>query len=110
MSSGEVAFLNLFSRLYHARERLKDEYSSIYLFIDEGELGFHFQWQKEYLKNLISFVPKIFKDGTKIHLIFTTHSPVTLSDVPNHHIVFLNKEWNEKEKTGKVKSYPVKKG
>lgn len=94
MSSGEVAFLNLFSRLYYARERLKenDYPSSIYLFIDEGELGFHFQWQKEYLKNLISFVPKIFKEGTKIHLIFATHSPITLSDIPNHHIVFLKKD------------------
>jgi hypothetical protein len=45
---------------------------------------------------LISFVPKIFKKGAKIHLIFTTHSPVTLSDVPNHHIVFLKKD-KEKE-------------
>jgi hypothetical protein len=52
MSSGEVAFLNLFSRLYHARERLKenDYPSSIYLFIDEGELGFIFNGKKSILK------------------------------------------------------------
>jgi hypothetical protein len=52
MSSGEVAFLNLFSRLYYARERLKenDYPSSIYLFIDEGELGFIFNGKKNILK------------------------------------------------------------
>jgi len=108
MSSGEIAFLNLFSRLYHAHNKIEQANknglpnlsypSNIFLLIDEGELGFHFQWQKEYLKNLISFVPKIFKEGTKIHLIFATHSPVTLSDIPNHHIVFLKKDKDKEVK------------
>lgn len=108
MSSGEISFLNLFSRLHYAHKELerfenedteKNKYpSNIYLLIDEGEQGFHFQWQKEYLKTLIQFVPQIFKTGTKIHLIFATHSPITLSDMPNHHIVFLKKDNNNKVK------------
>jgi len=62
--------------------------------IDEGELGFHLQWQKEYVLKLIEIVPLIFKRGTEIQLIFATHSPISLSDLPNEHITFLKKDDN----------------
>lgn len=97
MSSGEIAFLNLFARLHEVHKKLEDTCNyptNIYLLIDEGEQGFHFQWQKEYLKILTEIIPEIFNDGTKIHLIFATHSPITLSDMPNNHIVFLKKYVN----------------
>jgi len=62
--------------------------------IDEGELGFHLQWQKEYVLKLIEIVPLIFKRGTEIQLIYATHSPISLSDLPNEHITFLKKDDN----------------
>lgn len=106
MSSGEKSFMTLFSRLYQAHlsphivyndsdddDLDNDSYpSQIYLLIDEGEAGFHFQWQKEYIKNLITIIPHIFEQNIPIHLIFATHSPITLSDIPNHHIAFLKKK------------------
>jgi predicted ATPase len=104
LSSGERAFLDLFSRIYYAKENLeflvaKDSKlklpDTIYLLIDEGELGFHLQWQKEYIKTLIDIIPEIFKFQKfhpKIQIIFTTHSPISLSDIPRYNIVYLKKD------------------
>lgn len=108
MSSGERAFLDLFARVNHAVKIIerKIKQSStfhtpkyIYLFFDEAEVGFHLQWQKEYISILMDILPRIirFKNEKKplhMQLIFTTHSPISLSDVPRYNTVYLikNKE------------------
>lgn len=102
MSSGERAFLDLFARIYHgisqiAQKLEKDiEFKNpryIYLFFDEGEAGFHLQWQKEYVKTLLDILPKMFRFKKQIfphiQLIFTTHSPISLSDIPSYSTVYL---------------------
>jgi predicted ATP-dependent endonuclease of OLD family len=119
MSTGEKAFLNLFSRFYYAKNLIIDQVrnqqvgigiqkkqfpKTIYILIDEGEIGFHLQWQKEYIQNLISVIPKILIFEGKeieIQIIFTTHSPMSLSDIPNDRILYLDngKEVNEKMKS-----------
>lgn len=95
LSSGEMALLNLFAHLRANKFRKQDE--DLILLIDEGELGFHPQWQKEYLKILIDFLPKIFKDK-KIQIILTSHSPFLVSDLPKENIIFLRK--GDKEDDG----------
>ena len=101
MSAGEEAFLNLFSRLYDAKQiiderdldanRRKVENTQwIYLLIDEGELGFHPEWQKDFIKLLLDITPSIFK-GQKVQLILTSHSPFVLSDLPKSNVIFLRK-------------------
>ena len=109
MSTGEKAFFNLFARFFYAKEliikKIKNQprYSfpheqtelpeTIYILIDEGEIGFHLQWQKEYIQKLISILPQILSfDNHKVELqiIFTTHSPMSLSDIPNDHILYLS--------------------
>jgi len=94
LSSGEIALLNLYSRIYSAVEA-KKECKELVILIDEGETGFHPQWQKEYLKILIDFLPQIFPDK-KIQIILTSHSPFLVSDLPKENIIFLSK--NEKGK------------
>jgi predicted ATPase len=100
ISSGELAFFNLFASLNYANEQLEKQIEEkqlnrtdqqIFLLIDEGELGFHPRWQQQYIKNLIKNVPKIF-NGKQVQLIFTSHSPISLSDLPDHHIVYLKRE------------------
>jgi predicted ATP-dependent endonuclease of OLD family len=86
ISSGELALANIFSRLLS----VNPIYKNIIVLIDEGELGFHPQWQKEYLKNLVDVLPKIFEDK-QIQLILTSHSPFLCSDMPKENMIFLRR-------------------
>ena len=47
-----------------------------------------------FINTLIKMLPKIFI-GMRIQIIFTTHDPLTLSDIPNNNIVYLKKENNK---------------
>ncbi len=101
LSSGEKAYLDIFSRLNYAYTELKNremnKYTQevtltewLYLFIDEGEIGFHPEWQKNYIDLLYKMVPIIFTD-LKIQIILTSHSPFIASDIPLQNIIFLDK-------------------
>lgn len=100
ISSGEQALLNLYSRLYYSKLHINQNqfYNQnikngvhLFLFIDEGELGFHVKWQQSYISILIEAVSIIFQDqsNVSVQLIFATHSPIVLSDIPNYNVVFL---------------------
>jgi hypothetical protein len=62
--------------------------------IDEGEIGFHPQWQKEYLNNVIHFLNRL--SDLKVQLIITSHSPFVLSDLPKSNVILLNKDKDNK--------------
>ncbi|MFN8256027.1 MAG: AAA family ATPase [Bacteroidales bacterium] len=93
LSSGELANLNLLARFHSIREKVTNQ---LLIIIDEGELYLHPKWQKEFINNLISGLNVIFK-GKKIQLIFTSHSPYIVSDLPKDNIIFL-KRGTEKDK------------
>ncbi|WP_338793855.1 AAA family ATPase [Bernardetia sp. MNP-M8] len=90
-SYGEKTLLNLFSGLWQARKANSSRGTNICILIDEGELGLHPQWQKQYLKILLETLPKIFPDK-EIQLILTSHSPFLVSDLPKENVIFLEKE------------------
>jgi len=94
LSTGETSLLGLFSRLYSLRWRLLQR-SPVFVFIDEGELGLHPNWQKQLIKLLLDYLPNLwgFNDYPKgnIQIIFTTHSPLLLSDLPKENVLFLKK-------------------
>ena len=113
VSSGERAFLDVFSRLYAARLEIIKRFEerelwnenkkfpqTTYIIIDEGELGFHLQWQKEYISNLIQYIPKIlsFKEyaeensRNELNLVLTTHSPICLSDIAQYNIIYMARQ------------------
>ncbi|WP_291724681.1 AAA family ATPase [Bernardetia sp.] len=89
MSTGEKLLLNLLGRFY-AVPHFHREKKTIIL-IDEGELGLHPQWQKQYLKILLETIPKIFPNK-EIQLILTSHSPFLVSDLPKENVIFLEKD------------------
>jgi predicted ATP-binding protein involved in virulence len=101
LSSGENALLNLFSRLYDfLNSKLNDETrflkdSNTYvLLLDEADLGFHPVWKKKFVNTIISTIPYFFnslKNSPNIQIIFSTHDPLTLSDLPNKNIIYLYK-------------------
>ncbi|WP_404275833.1 AAA family ATPase [Exiguobacterium undae] len=89
LSSGEHGLLNLFGRIYSAVREIEidDNKNSYLLLIDEGDLYFHPQWQKDWLYYFIQFINKLFKKNVQV--ITTTHSPLVLSDFPNSNVLFI---------------------
>ena len=80
MSSGEKAFLGLFSKLFKAKEQAdqKREIRKLFLVIDEGEIGFHPQWQREFINRLTSFLELVFSPY-QVQIFLTSHSPILIS-------------------------------
>ena len=90
LSDGEKVFLDI------ARNIVDIEENTIIL-ADEIEVFLHPLWKQK----LISFMLSNFKNS----LIFTTHSPFLLSDIPKQNIIFLDtyKKEDEEVKSGKQK-------
>lgn len=97
MSSGEKAWLNLYSRFWKVKNEIDSigDYGTVpvkelIVIIDEGETYYHPAWQKAYLNNLFDLLNHIF-DKMHIHVILTSNSPFIASDLPSSHILFLEK-------------------
>ncbi|SKB01316.1 AAA family ATPase [Sporosarcina newyorkensis] len=104
LSSGQYSLLNLFGRFYDSllqierdfedslydeeAEELNYEVKSYLLLIDEGDLYFHPQWQKDWLFYFIKLLELIFKG--EVQVILTTHSPLILTDFPNCNVTFIS--------------------
>ncbi len=92
MSAGENALLTLLSRIFSIPEYNNiDENKTIWLFIDEGELYFHPEWQRNFFADIHKYLPKFFSKN-KIQLSLTTHSPFILSDLPKENVLLLKKD------------------
>ena len=90
-SAGERAFLNIFSWLNYIstyRLEIQDnrEKRDILLMIDEPDLYCHPEWQRKMIYEIIETLELLYH-GKHIHLIFTTHSPLCLSDIPGGNVL-----------------------
>lgn len=101
ISSGELSFLTLLGRLYDYLEKIKKIEQHAVIFIDEAETTLHPELQKKLCKSTISFVEdyceyKEQEENTKrdlhLHIIFASHSPMLMSDVPTGNVIFLDKD------------------
>lgn len=91
LSSGEYGVLSLFGRINAVlKSEEYDSQRSFLLLIDEGDLYFHPQWQKDWLYYFLQFIGEIFKSDVQI--LLTTHSPFVLSDFPKSNVLFLGKD------------------
>lgn len=114
LSSGEMSVLSLYGRLYDfvvrmdESRRLREQYSrmgmeaeisaalarrsfarEVVVFLDEAETTMHPEWQRQIVANVIRFF-EIVAPEYRIHLVFATHSPMILSDIPSGNVMFLN--------------------
>lgn len=89
LSSGQEAFLKQFARFFSIKSDIAN--TVLWVLIDEGDLYFHPQWQKEYFSLLIDFLTKVY-GNCDIQLIFSSHSPFVLSDLPKNNVIFLSRE------------------
>lgn len=98
-SSGEKQRLNsLGAVIYHIRniDSINDndnkeiKYQAINLIFEEVELYFHPEWQRQYIKSLIDAIRGMKLQKVKaVNMIFATHSPFILSDIPKSNVLFL---------------------
>ena len=89
LSSGEKMLLNFILNMMNQVQNIEkqgDTYKTINFFLDEVEFGLHPDWQKRFVEVLFFALKNCSK---KINLIFATHSPFILSDIPKENVIFL---------------------
>ena len=97
-ASGERALLNFFSWIhmvpyfnYISNDVVESLRENVLLLIDEIDLYCHPLWQQKLLNFLIEEIKAEYSDK-KVQIIFTTHSPIVLSDMPRSNVIFLKRE------------------
>ena len=89
MSSGEMAFLSMFARLYRFVLAKTNPGDEVMIFLDEAETTLHPEWQRKLVGYFIRFF-EVFIPHRHYQLVFASHSPVLLSDIPVGNCCFLN--------------------
>lgn len=91
LSSGEISFLSYWGRIYEFLEKkqwLDDRSHQLILFLDEIETAMHPEWQLRLVWDTLRFL-ETFARNISAHVIFASHSPLLLSDVPKDNVCFL---------------------
>lgn len=101
LSSGETAMLNLYSKLHDYFVMVINNQSPkkadvhYVLFLDEADMGYHPSWKVTYIDSIVKFCKEFFaKNESKVQIVFSTHDPLSLSDIPSTNIVCLHKSKN----------------
>ncbi|CAM3435496.1 hypothetical protein [Flavobacterium chungbukense] len=101
LSSGEKQQIySMNSILYHLinlnstyENEFPHKFPYINLILDEIELYAHPEMQRKYIKELIDGINKLKINNIKsINILFITHSPFILSDIPKQNILYLKVE------------------
>lgn len=111
LSSGENSMLSLLTSLYRVLDEVKstansdkqycifrtkdkdinDVYKNIILLIDEADLTYHPEWQRQFISLLTTFLPEIYSRPITIQVVLTTHSPIILSDIPKSNVIYMDR-------------------
>jgi hypothetical protein len=118
-SSGQYAKFSFISKLYWFLEGYKKyikdfeamigtnvfspddallEGETALIFIDEGELYYHPEWQRSYIKTLVDNINDT-KTQSKLQVVITTNSPFIISDILSEDITYLSREEKDFECT-----------
>ena len=93
MSTGEAALMDLYAKIYSLNDKVtranKSHEGMLFIF-DEIDLYLHPEWQQKCLKQLIDYIIQCFPNRD-IQIIFATHSPIFLSDIPSEHVMYCKK-------------------
>ncbi|WP_430406345.1 hypothetical protein [Fluviicola sp.] len=95
------------SKIITTRKEERNEpvpYKSVNIIFDEIELYFHPEYQRQFISNLIKGIDLLPLSKIKqLNIIFSTHSPFILSDIPAQNILRL-----DVNKDGKSEPQPIK--
>ncbi|KPH14463.1 hypothetical protein [Chryseobacterium sp. ERMR1:04] len=97
LSSGEKQMISTInSILYHLnnlysvkQKEGKIKYYNFNLILEEIELYFHPEYQKSFIKRILNGIKTLNFSGVNINILFITHSPFILSDIPKQNVLFL---------------------
>ena len=111
MSSGERQFLYTCSTfIYHilnllsVQDSRRVRYRNMNLVLDEVEICFHPEYQRQFVFKLIDLLTKLrLTRWCSINILIATHSPFILSDIPQQNILYLE---NGECANGKVNVNP----
>lgn len=113
LSSGEKSLIDFYSSINNYIDRLKNSphqcHENYLLLLDEPELGYHPIWKKKFISAIVKTLPILFAKITphkydeqlnkyvksdnanpNLQIIFSTHDPLTLSDIPNSNIIYFD--------------------
>ncbi|MGH1517349.1 hypothetical protein [Chryseobacterium sp. JK1] len=98
LSSGEQQLIHTISSIIYHLNNInsvkKDEiikYEYVNIILDEIELYFHPEFQRRFINNLLQQIYNSdFRDIKMINLLFITHSPFILSDIPKQNVLFID--------------------
>lgn len=103
LSAGELSAMFMWGRLYWQfvmnrqsdsatveRERRGAVCREVLLFLDEAETTMHPAWQRRLVRTMILFF-ELFVPNVSVHVIFATHSPLILSDIPSSNVCCLDR-------------------
>lgn len=98
LSTGEYSELQIYSRLLEGISEIQknNKNQNFILFLDESEITLHPKLEQHLIKNIIIFLNELYiQQNLKFHIIFATHSPIILSDIPKNNVIFLRKDENQ---------------
>ena len=99
-SSGEMAYLMMWARLYNAFTNMRDGrggQKNALLFMDEAETAMHPEWQRQLVSRVIRLWEATMPTDCHLQIVFGSHSPILLSDIPKGNVLFLGR--NKAERT-----------
>lgn len=107
LSAGEKQFIFTVSSILYHVENLKSvdeeeedrvKYHQVNLVFDEVELCFHPEYQRTFLSKLVGTLKRLeLTNSMAFNIMFATHSPFILSDIPADFIMYLE---NGKQRNG----------
>jgi len=109
LSTGEKSLVDMYASIYdylkrwNGKEHMYSE--NCILLLDEPEQGYHPLWKKKFIQAITTTLPELFKINPvvkNLQIIFTTHDPLTLSDIPNNNIIYLEKVKKDNTRVTKV--------
>ena len=105
LSSGEIQLIQTISaHLYHITNLISSldsssQYKCFNLIFDEVEICFHPEFQRQFIHRLITTLESFKTNKTHfINILFVTHSPFILSDIPKDNILYLKEGKTDLEK------------
>lgn len=93
-SSGEKQMLNSLGAIIYHLQNLENsslvQYANVNIILEEIELYYHPECQRGYVNRLLELIAGLkLKNIQNVNIIFVTHSPFILSDVPKNNVLFL---------------------
>lgn len=109
LSSGESMYISMLGRIVDALRRMRctaGHRMPVLLFLDEAETTLHPLWQRGLVYEMIRFCERLTED-MDIQIVFASHSPLLLSDIPDGNVIFLGDEAMMRQRTFAMNIYEL---